>query len=112
MKRSIAWVLLLPSVALAQESDQISYDYFDFDYFRTDWDMGADEVAGTGWAGRFSVGIRDHVYVGGEYRTWDFDGIPDRSTYKRLGFGVHGAIGDKLFRRSRVQIAGSRSRSR
>lgn len=95
MKRSIAWVLLLPSAALAQESNEISYDYFDFNYYRTDWDIGADEIDGTGWAGRASVGIREHVYLSGEYRTWEADGIPDRSTYKRLGFGVHYPIGER-----------------
>lgn len=95
MKRSIAWVLLLPSAALAQESNEISYDYFDFNYYRTDWDIGADEIDGTGWAGRASVGIREHVYLSGEYRTWEADGIADRSTYKRLGFGVHHPIGER-----------------
>jgi hypothetical protein len=95
MKRIIAAALLLPSLAFAQGSNEISYDYFDIDYFRTDWDTGMNEVDGTGWAGRFSVGIRDHVYVGGEYRTWDFEGVDDRSSYKRLGFGVHGAIGER-----------------
>jgi hypothetical protein len=95
MKRIIALVMLLPSLALAQEGNQISYDYFDFDYFRTDWDAGSNEIAGTGWAGRFSVGLRDHVYLGGEYRTWEHDGVVGRSTYKRIGFGVHGSIGEK-----------------
>lgn len=76
MKRIIALVILLPSVALAQEADEISYDYFDFDYLRTDWDAGSSEIAGTGWGGRFSVGLRDHVYLGGEYRSWEHDGSP------------------------------------
>ena len=96
MKRIIALVMLLPSVALTQESSEISYDYFDFDYFRTDWDAGTTEINGTGWAGRFSVGIRDHVYVGGEYRSWDPDGVSGRSTYKRLGFGVQGAVSESV----------------
>jgi len=96
MKRIIAGVLLLPSLTLAQGSNEISYDWFDIDYFRTDWDAGDIETAGTGWAGRFSVGIREHVYLGGEYRTWDIDGVDDRSSYKRLGFGVHGAIGERF----------------
>jgi hypothetical protein len=95
MKRIVAWAFLLPTVALAQESNEISYDYFDFDYFRTDWDSGAIEQAGEGWAGRFSIGIRDHVYLGGEYRAWDVDGVDGGSTFKRLGFGVHGDIGKR-----------------
>jgi len=95
MKRIIAGVLLLPTVALAQGTNEVSYDYFDFDYFRTDWDTGFDELAGTGWAGRFSVGIRDHVYISGEYRDWDVDGVDSGSTYKRLGFGVHGNLGER-----------------
>ena len=56
MKRAIALALLLPTVALAQNENEVSYDYFDFNYFRTDWDVGATEIDGTGWAGRFSVG--------------------------------------------------------
>ncbi len=96
MKRIIALVMLLPSVALTQENNEISYDYFDFDYFRTDWDAGATEIDGDGWAGRFSVGIRDHVYVGGEYRSWEPDGVSSRSTYKRIGFGVHGNVGERV----------------
>jgi hypothetical protein len=95
MKRIIALVMLLPSVALAQEANEISYDYFDFDYFRTDWDAGATEIAGAGYAGRFSVGLRDHVYLGGEYRSWDPDGVSGRSTFKRIGFGVKGNVGEK-----------------
>ena len=96
MKRLIAAALLLPSIALAQEGqNEVSYDYFDVNYFRTDWDLGDAEIAGTGWAGRFSVGIRDHVYLTGGYRTWEPDEISERSTYKRIGFGVHGEIGER-----------------
>lgn len=95
MKRIIAGVLLLPSIALAQGANEISYDYIDVDYIRTDWDTGLSELAGTGWAGRYSVGIRDHVHVSAEYRTWDIDGASGRSTYKRLGFGVHGNVGQR-----------------
>lgn len=95
MKRIIALVVLLPSVALAQETNEVSYDWFDFDYFRTDWDLGSNEIAGTGWAGRFSVGIREHVYVAGEYRAWEMDAVDGGSTFKRLGFGVHGDIGER-----------------
>jgi len=95
MKRIIALVILLPSVALAQDANEISYDYFDFDYLRTDWDAGSTEIAGTGWGGRFNVGIRDHVYMGGEYRSWEHDGVAGRSAYKRLGFGVHRNLGQK-----------------
>ncbi|HUF72021.1 MAG TPA: hypothetical protein VMR74_03875 [Gammaproteobacteria bacterium] len=95
MKRIIALVMLLPSVALTQEDSQISYDWFDLSYYRTDWDSGAIETDGTGWAGRFSIGIREHVYLGGEYRNWEADGIADGSTYKRFGFGVHRGIGDR-----------------
>lgn len=95
MKRFFAAVLLLPSVALAQERNDVSYDYFDFNYFRTDWDTGAEEIDGTGWAGRFSIGIREHVYLAGAYSSWDPDGIDGRSTYKRFGFGVHGQVGER-----------------
>ena len=56
------------------------------------WDKATD---GTGWAGRFSFAIRDHVYLGGEYRSWEADGVPDRSTFKRFGFGVKGNVGEK-----------------
>jgi hypothetical protein len=87
--------MLLPSVALAQEANEISYDYFDVDYFRTDWDAGTTEIDGTGWAGRFSVGIREHVYLAGEYRSWEPDGVSGSSSYKRIGFGVHGDLGEK-----------------
>jgi len=93
MKRIFALAMLLPSVTLAQDNN-ISFDYFDLDYFRTDFDLGSTETAGEGYAGRFSVGIRNHVYISGEYRAWDFDNTENGSTYKRLGFGVHGAIGE------------------
>jgi hypothetical protein len=95
MKRIIALVMLLPSVALTQEESQISYNWFDLNYYRTDWDTGADEIDGTGWAGRFSIGIREHVYLGGEYRNWEADGVDDGSTFKRFGFGVHGDLGER-----------------
>ena len=75
MKRAIALALLLPTAALAQEGNEVSYDYFDFNYFRTDWDVGTSETDGSGWAGRFSVGIRDHVYLTGGYRAWEPDGV-------------------------------------
>lgn len=95
MKRIIACAFLLPGMALAQDSSQISYDFFDFNYVRTDWDAGSTEIDGTGWGGRFSVGIREHVFLSGEYRSWEPDGVSDRSTYKRFGFGVHGDIGER-----------------
>ena len=96
MKRIIAGALLLPTVALAQGRNEVSYDYFDIDYFRTDWDSGATEDPGEGWAGRFSVGIRDHVFVSAEYRAWELDSNDDAgSTFKRIGFGVHGDIGER-----------------
>ncbi|HEY5667177.1 MAG TPA: hypothetical protein VIV64_10675 [Gammaproteobacteria bacterium] len=95
MKRAIALALLLPTAALAQEGNEVSYDYFDFNYFRTDWDVGTTETDGAGWAGRFSVDIRDHVYLTGGYRTWEPDGVDGRSTYKRLGFGVHREVGER-----------------
>jgi hypothetical protein len=85
--------MLLPAVTLAQE-DNVSYNFFDIDYFRTDWDFGTSESSGTGWMGRFSVGIRNHVFVTGEYRAGELDESDLGSTYKRLGFGVHGSIGD------------------
>ena len=72
MKRIFALALLLPAASMAQE-DNVSYNYFDIDYFRTDWDFGDTETAGEGWMGRFSVGIRNHVYIAGEYRAWEFD---------------------------------------
>jgi hypothetical protein len=93
MKRIIALAALLPAAALAQEPN-VSYDYFDFSYFRTDWDAGVLEVDGSGWAGRFSVGIRDHLFVGGEYRSWDPDGVDGRSTFKRIGIGAHWEAGE------------------
>ena len=95
MKRFLALALLLPAVSQAQD-DNVSFNYFDIDYFRTDWDFGDTEIDGTGWMGRFSVGIRNHVYIGGEYRAWDFEATENGSTYKRFGFGVHGQIGDNL----------------
>lgn len=95
MKRIIACALLLPAAGLAQESSQISYDYFDFDYFRTDWDAGAIETDGAGWGGRFSVGIRERVYITGGYQSWEPDGVSGGSTFKKLGFGLHGDIGQR-----------------
>jgi hypothetical protein len=93
MKRIIALAMLLPAVTMAQE-DNVSFNYFDIDYFRTDLDLGDTEHAGAGWGGRFSVAIRNHVFVAGEYRAWDFDETENGSTYKRFGFGVHGLIGE------------------
>jgi hypothetical protein len=99
MKRFLALALLMPAASMAQD-DNVSYNYFDIDYFRTDWDFGDTEIAGEGWMGRFSVGIRNHVYIAGEYRSWDFDGsdlidgFEHGSTYKRFGFGVHGSLGE------------------
>jgi hypothetical protein len=97
MKRMIALAALLPTVALAQDNSEISYDYFDFNYFRTDWDAGStpEEIDGSGYAGRFSVGIRNHVFVGGEYRTWDPNEVEGRSTFKRIGIGAHWDVGTR-----------------
>ena len=95
MKRILAGLILLPSAVLAQQNE-VSYDFFDVSYYRTDWDAGALEIDGTGWAGRFSIGIRDHVYLAGGYRSWEPDGVDGRSTYKHIGFGVHGYIGERF----------------
>jgi hypothetical protein len=94
MKRIIACALLLPAVATAQDANEISYDYFDFSYTRMDWDAGSTEIDGTGWGGRLSVGIRENVFVNAEYRDWNADGASGGSTFKKLGFGVHGEVGD------------------
>jgi len=94
MKRIIACALLLPALATAQDVNDISYDYFDFNYSRMDWDAGSTEIAGSGWGGRLSVGIRDNVFVNAEYRDWDADGVSGGSTFKKLGFGVHGDVSD------------------
>jgi hypothetical protein len=94
MKRIIACALLLPAVASAQDGNEISYDYFDFNYSRMDWDAGMTEIDGTGWGGRLSVGIREHVFINAEYRDWNADGASGGSTFKKLGFGVHGELSD------------------
>lgn len=95
MKRTLALALLLPSLALAQEPNQLIYDYFDFGYQRTDWDIGSSTIATNGWSGQFSIGIREHVYLTGGYDAFDAKGVDGGSTYKRLGFGMHGGVGQR-----------------
>lgn len=95
MKRIIALAALLPASAFAQEVERISYDHFDFNYLGTSWDEGALNLDGNGYTGRFSVEMREHMFIFGEYESWEFDNLDAGSTSKSLGIGSNWDIGEK-----------------
>ena len=95
MKRLIALAALLPITALAQESNETSYDYFDFNYFGNNWDLGPSSLDGSGYAGRLSVELRDHLFMMADYSVWDFDGVSGSSAQKDFGLGVHFDLGKR-----------------
>ena len=91
MKRILPLVLLLPTPLLAQQQsvDEASYNFFDVDYVGTNWDTGAGTIDGNGYAGRFSVAVRDHMYLSGEFSAWEFDGIAGSSQTSSFGIGTN-----------------------
>jgi hypothetical protein len=96
MKRIIALSLLLPTTLLAQEPGSTSYDWFDVNYLATNWDFGAVDVDGNGYSGRFSVALREHLFMTGDYSSWDFDDISGGSTSTTLGLGTNWDLSDRF----------------
>jgi Outer membrane protein beta-barrel domain len=96
MKRLIALALVVPAAALAQESNGISYGYFDVGYLGSNWDFGTTDSDANGITGRFSIDIRDEFFVFGGYQAWDFDDIAaGGSVSKTIGLGKAFAIGNR-----------------
>ena len=96
MKRLFALAAMLPTAVLAQESDSVSYSYFDFNYLGTSWDNATTNLDGNGYSGRFSIAIRDHMFIFGSYEAWEFDDVDGGSTAKSIGIGSDWALGDKF----------------
>jgi len=90
MKRITLLALLLPTPLLAQENSiDTSYNHFDINYFGTEWQVGGAGVDGSGYSGRFSVELREHLFLTGDYSAWDFDGSPAGSTQTSVGLGTN-----------------------
>jgi hypothetical protein len=107
MKRLFALAVFVPTFALAQETDPVSYDYFDLDYVGSNWDVGGADVDSSGVGGTFSIDIRDQFFIFGDYQTWEFDDFGDAgSTSKTLGLGkafdiaerwsIYGSLGFRM----------------
>jgi hypothetical protein len=106
MKRILLLAILLPAPLFAQNTADTSYNYFDFNYFGTNWPFGPSSIDGSGYSARFSVALRDHLFLTGEYGAWDFDTIPRGSTTTSVGFGSNWEFGEKW---SVFGLAGFRS---
>jgi hypothetical protein len=121
MKRLFALAVFVPTFALAQETDPVSYDYFDLDYVGSNWDVGGADVDSSGVGGTFSIDIRDQFFIFGDYQTWEFDDFGDAgSTSKTLGLGkafdiaerwsIYGSLGFRMLDLD-VGLATSRTRA-
>ena len=95
MKRFLPLALLLPATVLAQEPFETSYNYFDVNYLGTSWDLGPADVDGNGYSARFSVALREHLFLLGDYAAWEFDGSSGGSTGTTLGLGSNWVLKDK-----------------
>ena len=94
MKRLFALALCAPALAVAQESNDISYDYFGLDYTGANWDFGAADFDSSGLGGEFSIDIRDQFFLFGDYRSWEFDDFGDAgSVSKTFGAGKAFEVG-------------------
>jgi hypothetical protein len=106
MKRLLALAVFAPTFALAQESDPVSYDYFDFEYIGSNWDVGAADFDASGVGGKFSIDIRDQFFIFGDYQTWEFDDLDAGSVSKTFGLGkafdiaenwsIYGSLGFRI----------------
>jgi len=96
MKRLLALTLLAPAFALAQPSNGVSYDYFDFDYMGSTWDFAGGDMDASGIGGKFSIDFRDQFFIFGDYHTWEFDDLGDvGSVSKTLGLGKAFNFGER-----------------
>ena len=106
MKRLLPLAILLPAPLLAQESPETSYNWFDINYLGTSWDIGPADVDGNGYIGRFSVELREHLFLTGEYAAWDLDSAASGSTSTSIGIGSNWDLKPKW---SVFGVAGVRS---
>ena len=98
MKRLLALALFAPAVTLAQERNEVSYDYFDFNYLSSTWDLPGPGDDSSGYGGKFSIDFSSRYFMFGDYHTWEFDdpvaGDPG-SVAKTIGLGKAGKFGQR-----------------
>lgn len=96
MKRLLALALCAPALAVAQESNEVSYDYFGLDYSGSNWDFGTADLDSSGLGGEFSIDIRNQFFLFGDYHSWEFDDLGDAgSVSKTFGAGKAFDIGER-----------------
>jgi hypothetical protein len=97
MKRLLALALFAPAVTLAQEND-VSYDYFDFNYLASTWDLPGPGEDSSGYGGKFSIDFNDLYFIFGDYHAWEMDdpiaGDPG-SVAKSIGLGKAFKFGER-----------------
>jgi hypothetical protein len=97
MKRILALALFVPGVALAQDNE-VSYDYFDFDYLASTWDLAGPGDDSSGIGGKFSIDFSSRYFMFGDYHAWEMDdpvvGDPG-SVAKTIGLGKAGKFGQR-----------------
>jgi hypothetical protein len=98
MKRLLALALFVPAVTLAQEENEVSYDYFDLDYVASTWDLPGPAEDSSGYGGKFSIDFQSRYFMFGDYHTWEMDdpivGDPG-SVSKTIGLGKAGKFGQR-----------------
>ncbi|HEY7673341.1 MAG TPA: hypothetical protein VIC71_14090 [Gammaproteobacteria bacterium] len=97
MKRILALALFVPGVALAQDNE-VSYDYFDFDYLASTWDLAGPGDDSSGFGAKFSIDFSSRYFMFGDYHAWEMDdpvvGDPG-SVAKTIGLGKAGKFGQR-----------------
>jgi hypothetical protein len=97
MKRILALALFVPGVTLAQDNE-VSYDYFDFDYLASTWDLAGPGDDSSGIGGKFSIDFSSRYFMFGDYHAWEMDdpvvGDPG-SVAKTIGLGKAGKFGQR-----------------
>jgi hypothetical protein len=97
MKRLLALALFAPAAALAQGENEVSYDYFDFDYLMSTYDVGPTDEDASGYGGKFSIDFASRYFMFGDYHAWEMDDIPGDpgSVAKTIGLGKAGKFGQR-----------------
>jgi hypothetical protein len=98
MKRLFALALFAPAFAFAQDENTVSYDYFEFNYLGSTFDLpGPDNDDASGYGGKFSIDFRGQFFMFGDYHAWEMDDLPDEpgSVSKTIGLGKAGKFGER-----------------
>jgi hypothetical protein len=90
MKRIFWSLLLLPSIAFAQNDTEIRYTWVGVAFGDAEFDVPGENLDAGGWNVDVSFAVRDHIHLFGSYQTFELDDFADANvSEKTFGIGTH-----------------------